>query len=56
MFRGVGDDDVFMAPEGDILEDDDGDDDTGDGDIFCMNSFGRYRHFSEEEDQLKVFA
>ena len=33
MFRGEGDDDVFMAPDGDIFEDDDGDGSTGDGDI-----------------------
>ena len=45
MFRGEGDDDVFMARDGDIFEDDDGDNGTGDGDI--LYSFGRCRHFSE---------
>ena len=50
MFRGEGGDDVFMAPDGDIFEDDDGDDDTGDGDI--LYSFGRCSHFSEQDDQF----
>ena len=50
MFRGEGDDDVFMAPDGDIFEDDDGDGNTGDGGILYF--IGRCRHFSEQEDQL----
>ena len=36
MFRGEGDDEEFIAPDGDILEDDVGDDETGDGNILFL--------------------